>query len=149
MNKTYKKEDVILNLLQIFYEVDLNGDGTMQWPEFTNYLVEVGQSEKQGNLLSYKQNPFKDPHRWTHSIQNVKYTSENQGMVLWETGSNIVEMYTSNYKPVRKFGRKYETGVEVVDTMFVPSVSQYCISYSNMMLRFYEGIIIIVIIFIM
>lgn len=134
----YSSDNILLNLLQVFYEIDLNGDGVMKWSDFTNYLIDVGKTDKVGGLLTYKRNPFKDSNRWTHCLGNVKYSPENSRFALWQKGSNIVETFNSQYKPVKEYGKKFETGVEVVDAVYIPSINNYCISYSNMMMRFYD-----------
>ena len=44
----YDKEDEIekieitLNLIDLFKEIDVNGDETMEWEEFSNYIIELG-----------------------------------------------------------------------------------------------------------
>ncbi len=44
----YNKEDevekieVTLNLIDLFKEIDVNGDETMEWEEFSNYIIELG-----------------------------------------------------------------------------------------------------------
>jgi len=44
----YNKEDevekieVALDLIDLFKEIDVNGDETMEWEEFSNYIIELG-----------------------------------------------------------------------------------------------------------
>ncbi len=33
---------VTLNLIELFNEIDVNGDGTMEWEEFSNHIIELG-----------------------------------------------------------------------------------------------------------
>lgn len=33
------------NLIEFFDQVDINGDGSMEWEEFTSFIVEMGMSE--------------------------------------------------------------------------------------------------------
>jgi hypothetical protein len=33
--------ELVANLIELFEQIDINGDGTMEWSEFTGYCVEV------------------------------------------------------------------------------------------------------------
>ncbi len=39
-----EKIEVTLNLIDLFKEIDVNGDETMEWEEFSNYIIELGKS---------------------------------------------------------------------------------------------------------
>lgn len=45
MNSIYcRKEeevDLVFGLVKLFKDIDINGDGTMEWEEFTQYLIET------------------------------------------------------------------------------------------------------------
>lgn len=43
-NKSNKDEhlSVTLALIELFKEIDVNGDGTMEWEEFSNHIIELG-----------------------------------------------------------------------------------------------------------
>lgn len=49
-----EKIEVTLNLIDLFKEIDVNGDETMEWEEFSNYIIELGML--QPNLTI---NPFR------------------------------------------------------------------------------------------
>lgn len=34
--------ELIANLCELFAQIDINGDGTMEWEEFTSFIVETG-----------------------------------------------------------------------------------------------------------
>jgi Ca2+-binding EF-hand superfamily protein len=33
--------DLIFGIIKLFKDIDINGDGTMEWEEFTQYLIEA------------------------------------------------------------------------------------------------------------
>jgi len=43
-NKDSKEEvkKITLALVDLFKEIDVNGDGTMEWEEFSNHIIELG-----------------------------------------------------------------------------------------------------------
>ena len=40
MSEERKHREVTANLVELFREVDINGDGEMEWDEFTRFIVE-------------------------------------------------------------------------------------------------------------
>ena len=42
----HEKEVLTLSLIKFFNEVDVNGDGDLTWQEFSNYIIELGHSNK-------------------------------------------------------------------------------------------------------
>ena len=37
-----RKSELIVDLCELFAQIDFNGDGTVEWPEFTSFCVEAG-----------------------------------------------------------------------------------------------------------
>ena len=35
-----------MKIIQLFEEIDINGDGSLQWEEFSNHLIELGELDK-------------------------------------------------------------------------------------------------------
>ena len=42
--------ELVANLVELFREVDINGDGDMEWDEFTRFIVEKVSVGKRSNL---------------------------------------------------------------------------------------------------
>ena len=40
------KQDITLRLIDLFKEIDVNGDETMEWEEFSNHIIELGLLRK-------------------------------------------------------------------------------------------------------
>lgn len=36
-----EKEDLVVGLIELFKEIDINGDGDMQWDEFADYIIQA------------------------------------------------------------------------------------------------------------
>jgi hypothetical protein len=55
---TNREQKLIRCLLQLFYEIDLNGNGILEWDEFTNFIIEKATvlnniKTKQDEIKSY------------------------------------------------------------------------------------------------
>ena len=46
-----RQKEVTANLVELFREVDINGDGDMEWDEFTRFIVEKVSVGKRSNLI--------------------------------------------------------------------------------------------------
>lgn len=65
-NKDSKDETkkITLALIELFKEIDVNGDGTMEWVEFSNHIIELG--------LLRNDRSFKDVIKNYHPAENIK-----------------------------------------------------------------------------
>ena len=45
------ESELVANLVELFREVDVNGDGVMEWEEFTRFIVEKAALFKEQNSL--------------------------------------------------------------------------------------------------
>ncbi len=39
---TKDKVGLVKNLIELFKQIDVNNDGSMEWEEFTNHIIELG-----------------------------------------------------------------------------------------------------------
>ena len=42
VQKKRRKSELVVDLCELFAQIDVNGDGTVEWPEFTSFCVEAG-----------------------------------------------------------------------------------------------------------
>jgi hypothetical protein len=47
-----------LELIDLFKEIDVNGDGTMEWDEFSNYIIELGLLRKDRTFTNIIKNYY-------------------------------------------------------------------------------------------
>jgi hypothetical protein len=59
-------------LIELFKEVDVNGDETMEWEEFSDYIIKLGMIKKDRNIG----NVIKEYHPSEILKDNVKHDSE-------------------------------------------------------------------------
>ena len=48
--------DYVEKLIDAFKQIDVNGDETLEWDEFSNYIVETGISKQKNNFVSVIRN---------------------------------------------------------------------------------------------
>ena len=70
-----EKESInyVEKLIDAFKQIDVNGDETLEWDEFSNYIVETGISKQKSNFV----NVIRNYHLLIISIQ-LKKSAERQ-----------------------------------------------------------------------
>lgn len=99
---------LVVQLRDLFDEIDVNGDGMMEWDEFTGYCVELGfvATRRQKRPLAYKyayDNKFTDPVSKGPSMEQLYYISEKDYLIAIESGSSSLTIYDSKMKLIRVF----------------------------------------------
>ncbi|CAD8108111.1 unnamed protein product [Paramecium primaurelia] len=74
-NKDSKEETkkITLALIELFKEIDVNGDGTMEWVEFSNHIIELG--------LLRNDRSFKDVIKSYHPAENIKDEQKHETVI--------------------------------------------------------------------
>lgn len=84
-------------LIEIFREVDVNGDGTMEWDEFTSYLVEMANAyyyDQTSNIAeAYLYSPIEDNTTHDHPINHTKWLPGFDRLAVLERGSTRLKLY--------------------------------------------------------
>jgi WD40 repeat protein len=86
----------IEDLIELFLQVDVNGDGTMTWEEFTSAIIEGGMgsiSEKtEWDDMKYEENlQFRDTFR-TAPPKKIQYLPELRKIVLFESNRPVIDV---------------------------------------------------------
>jgi len=67
---------LVRNLIDLFEQIDVNDDKTLEWVEFTNHIIELGMVREESNLIdaikSYYPSDIKDGKHDTE-IENMFY----------------------------------------------------------------------------
>jgi len=67
---------LVRNLIDLFEQIDVNDDKTLEWVEFTNHIIEMGMVREDSNLIdaikSYYPSDIKDGKHDTE-IENMFY----------------------------------------------------------------------------
>eukprot|EP00903_Cladosiphon_okamuranus_P007678 g7442.t1 len=99
----FTREEVISNLVELFKEVDINGDGMMEWDEFTRFVVvkaqlhhaqmsidqlaEYRQGSRQVEVVSY--------NRCCETVEQLCYIPGSHQLAVIQEHNPIVNIYNS------------------------------------------------------
>ena len=87
---------VALNLIELFKEIDVNGDATMEWEEFSNHIIELGLIKKDRNVV----NVIKTYNNSDCLIDRVKHYTEIEKVYFFEKPKYlfVLERDSPNFK---------------------------------------------------
>lgn len=90
-----REKKLIRCLSLLFYDIDLNGNGNMEWDEFTNYIIEKAavlntMKSKNEEIKSYNNSNIKVNMKFTHPIAKCIYISIIDKIAFFEEGSDII-----------------------------------------------------------
>ncbi|GLE04976.1 hypothetical protein PINS_up013960 [Pythium insidiosum] len=72
--RNLSERQLIANLCELFAQIDINGDGSMEWEEFTSFIVDTGLTVKSHQLNSiqhYHYVPWEDASKHSTFIDQV------------------------------------------------------------------------------
>ena len=86
-------------LIDLFEEIDVNGDGTMEWQEFTNHIIERGMVFKDSSYLDsikkYVSSIIKDNDKHENEIEHIFYFHKIKKVIVMERESKTFKVYDS------------------------------------------------------
>ncbi|KAK1939927.1 Suppressor of mec-8 and unc-52 1 [Phytophthora citrophthora] len=94
----------IADLVELFAQVDVNGDGTMEWEEFTSAIIEGGMgsssggnSDAAGTIAQWRDLQYEEHPRFIDSAVNrppkrIEYLPEFRRVLLLESSRPVVEI---------------------------------------------------------
>ncbi|POM78971.1 Hypothetical protein PHPALM_3434 [Phytophthora palmivora] len=93
----------IEDLIELFAQVDVNGDGTMEWEEFTSAIIEGGMGSGGGNddaagmVAQLRDLQYEEHPRFVDTVVNrppkrIEYLPEFRRILLLESSRPVVEL---------------------------------------------------------
>jgi len=49
-------DSLILNIIELFKQIDVNDDGSLEWEEFSNHIIESGMSKRESKFVDQIKN---------------------------------------------------------------------------------------------
>jgi hypothetical protein len=129
---------LVASLTELFAQIDINGDGTMEWSEFTTFIIETGKLARVNeptSVLSYRPAPYLDRSYRSSPIQRLYYFPAIDRVAGFEAMSNTLKLYTSNCQSYRAL--RIAKGI-IVAAAHIPSEHQIVVSTTNLELAFYD-----------
>ena len=95
-----EKESIyyVEKLIDAFKQIDVNGDETLEWDEFSNYIVETGISKQKNNFVNVIRNyhlstTTKDKVKHDNEINKVYYFPYIKHLIVIENESRKILVY--------------------------------------------------------
>eukprot|EP00698_Gefionella_okellyi_P018731 TRINITY_DN5651_c0_g1_i1.p1 TRINITY_DN5651_c0_g1~~TRINITY_DN5651_c0_g1_i1.p1 ORF type:complete len:1307 (+),score=320.74 TRINITY_DN5651_c0_g1_i1:241-4161(+) len=93
-NHTIDDEEFVGSLCQLFNEMDLNGDGDIQWEEFTSYIVDSTMSDElyavnTDRMRQFRLSPLVDAAKHESPIENLMYFNGLDKIVCCEQKKKV------------------------------------------------------------
>ena len=107
----YELTDLIYGIYKLFKEIDFNGDNNMEWPELTQFMIDVVEGENfdierdkdeinnlsEKSLIKYKRyevsRTIKDLSIHKTMIISGYYLNENNKILISEYNNNFIKIY--------------------------------------------------------
>ena len=112
------ESELVANLVELFREVDVNGDGVMEWEEFTRFIVEKAALFKEQNSLDripeYRHNVRTDAGgigtaRHRNMLDRICFAPDLRMFAVTEQHSSVVALYDA-----RSGARRHELRASTV-----------------------------------
>ena len=84
-------------LVNLFEEIDLNGNAILEWDEFTNYIIEKATvlnniTTKQDEIKQYTRSNYKPDRKFNNLITKIIYIQDIDRIAFFEDGSDEVQV---------------------------------------------------------
>ena len=93
-----EKLDYVENLIQAFNIIDVNGNGTILWDEFSNYIVESGVVDEKSNFVNMIRNyhlckTARDKQKHDNDISKLYFFESIKHLLVIENESKKILIY--------------------------------------------------------
>lgn len=130
---------LVEKLTEFFVTVDLDGNGKLDWDEFTSHMVErvmASQDQKPDSIQAYTPGVTKEmSKRCTSFVKKVAYFKGNDSIVAFDYDSPEFRVYTSHHLELKLTVVRPEGFIVAVDYM---ENHQYVVSSSDRRLSAYD-----------
>ena len=108
--ETKDKVGLVKNLIELFKQIDVNNDKTLEWEEFTNHIIELGNILLQfkGELgmvrkdrtfidaiKSYYASEIKDTEKHDTEVEHMYYIEKLRHLLVMERDSKRFKVYNA------------------------------------------------------
>jgi len=89
---------MVRNLVDLFREIDVNNDKTLEWVEFTNHIIEMGMVRKDRAFIdaikNYQPSDIKDGKHDTE-VEHMYYLDRLHHLLVMERDSKRFKVYNA------------------------------------------------------
>ncbi|KAE8882616.1 hypothetical protein PF005_g10367 [Phytophthora fragariae] len=98
--------DFVVNVIELFHTIDVNGDTVLDWDEFAGYMMDAGQAKADFNfegrgrsnkhyvpLHMLPPDPKTPLRRMTSRVQQMRLLTDQNAVAYFEVNSDVVYIY--------------------------------------------------------
>ena len=138
-SSSFDDVELVANLRELFLQIDVNGDGTMEWDEFTSYIVDCGNKDIDSELHHippyFQVSIDERTYARVSNVARVQYLPGLEKFSIFENASKVFGVYDPDCSIAGSV--TLETGT-VCAVAHIPELSQFAVSCSTMELLFYD-----------
>ncbi len=107
-NTKEEEHRLVLSLIDLFEQIDVNGDQHLEWKEFTNHIIELGMVRKDNTYVdaikNYKMSSMEDKDKHETEVKKLYYFNEIKQLISLERDSRKFKYFEvtkqkSKWKP--------------------------------------------------
>lgn len=93
------KVGLVKNLIELFRQIDVNNDETLEWDEFTGHIIELGMVRKDRTFIdaikTYFTSEIRDDEKHDTEIESMFYIDKLKHLLVMERDSKKFKVYDS------------------------------------------------------
>ena len=123
---------MISNLCELFAQIDINGDGSMEWSELTSFIVEMGlqtQQHKPDGIQPYAFTSAEVLCKRNAQIGQIYHFATPDTLVTCELDASACTVYTSSF--TKRFDLTRGEDAVVLGVGYLDSMGLYVVSTSD------------------
>eukprot|EP00903_Cladosiphon_okamuranus_P013183 g12296.t1 len=133
--------ETVANFCEIFAQVDINNDGTVDWDELSSFMIEMGMkgcANSGVGMPNYTYAGLIDSARPTHSADQMQYFSENDTVGIMEENANFFRVYHADSMHLKRQFDIKDTWGAARSLCYCSTSGQYALGTSASRVCFYE-----------
>lgn len=97
--ETRDRVGLVKNLIELFRQIDVNNDESLEWEEFTGHIIELGMVRKDRTFIdaikSYYASDIRDDEKHDTEVENMFYIDKLKHLLVMERDSKRFKVYNS------------------------------------------------------
>lgn len=93
------KIGLVQNLIELFRQIDVNGDETLEWEEFSNHIIELGMVRKDRTFLdaikNYKPSKVVDKEKHDTEVEHMYFIPQLKHLLVMERDAKKFKVYNA------------------------------------------------------
>lgn len=96
---TKDRVGLVKNLIELFRQIDVNNDQSLEWDEFTGHIIELGMVAKDRTFIdaikSYFLSDIKDDEKHDTEVESMFYIDKLKHLLVMERDSKRFKVYNT------------------------------------------------------